>query len=266
MSRTARCSLLLSVGLLAAFTTAASATEPEAAPSERGGDAVVARPATPEAAETAPTEGPTVAVLYFDYSGENEEMAVLRKGLAQMLVSDLSGLAGIRVVERERLEEVLAELELQKSRKIDQSTAAKIGKLLGAKYLVLGAYFELMGTLRADARVVEVETGRVIRSFGFHGKPGDFLELEQKLGVSVGEVLTSRADVKPQPEDARRTAAAKRPKAPKRLATKTALRYSRALDAKDKGDVPAAKAELQAVVAEQPDFQLASAALDRLMQ
>jgi TolB-like protein len=266
MPRPPRFAAALAACLGTTLALSALAAEPAPVPRKAPDEQVVVRPASARGAEPAAAEGPTVAVLYFDYAGENEEMAVLRKGLAQMLVSDLSGLAGIRVVERERLEAVLSELELQKSRKIDPTTAAKIGKLLGAKYLVLGSYFELLGTLRTDARVVEVETGRVIRSFGVHGKPGDFLELEQKLGVSVGEVLTTQADVKPQPDEARRTAAARRPKAPKRLATKTAVRYSRALDAKDKGDVASEKKELEAVVAEQPDFQLASAALDRLMQ
>src|SRR5437762_13627480 len=109
---------------------------------------------------------PTVAVLYFDYSGKDPEMAVLKKGLAQMLISDLSSLEGIRLVERDRLEEILAELKLGQTAKIDPQSAAKVGKLLGARYMVLGGYFDLMETLRADARVAEVETGKVIQATG----------------------------------------------------------------------------------------------------
>src|SRR5215467_13039256 len=107
---------------------------------------------------------PTVAVLYFDYSGKSADMSVLRKGLAQMLISDLSTLDGVKLVERDRLEEILAELKLGQSGKIDPASAAKVGKLLGARYMVLGGYFDLMETLRADARVVEVETGKVVQS------------------------------------------------------------------------------------------------------
>lgn len=231
------------------------------------GPAHAARPsAGPEPAPPA-SEGPTVAVLYFDYSGEDDSLAVLRKGLTQMLVSDLTALGGLRVVERERLEEVLAELELSKSRKIDPATAARLGKLLGARYLVMGSYFELLGTLRADARVVEVETGRIVGSFGGHGKPGEFLEVEQKLGRSLGEALTATLALPPEPHEPQpKTAARRRPKPPKRLATKTAVRYSKALDAKDKGDLKEARKELEATLAEQPDFQLATAELDRLIQ
>ncbi len=45
---------------------------------------------------------PTVAVLYFDYDGKDDSMALLKKGLAQMLISDLSGQESIHLVERER--------------------------------------------------------------------------------------------------------------------------------------------------------------------
>src|SRR5204862_6227031 len=113
-----------------------------------------------------PAEKATVAVLYFDYQGKNEELALLKKGLAQMLISDLSGTDAYVVVERDRLEDVLAELKLGQSKAVDQQTAAKIGKLLGARFMILGGYFDVMGALRIDARVVEVETGKIVRSVG----------------------------------------------------------------------------------------------------
>src|SRR5215470_4446689 len=100
----------------------------------------------------AAAEAPSVAILYFDYDGKDADLALLRKGLAQMLISDLAGNTSVRIVERERLQEVLAELKLQSSAKIDPATAVKVGKLIGARYLVLGAYFDVMKTFRADAR------------------------------------------------------------------------------------------------------------------
>src|SRR5215468_2522022 len=143
---------------------------------------LLARPAR----AAAPGEAPTAAVLYFDYDGKDAELALLRKGLAQMLISDLAGNESIRVVERERLQDVLAELKLQASSKIDQASAVKAGKLLGARYLVLGAYFDVMKSFRADARIVDVETGQVLFSSGGTAKPDDVLLLEQKLAGDLG--------------------------------------------------------------------------------
>jgi TolB-like protein len=221
----------------------------------------------PFVADAAPDARPTVAVLYFDYSGKDADMAVLKKGLAQMLISDLSSLDGVRLVERDRLEEILAELELAKSGKIDPATAAKVGKLLGARYMVLGGYFDLMDTLRADARVVEVETGKVVQSTGATGKPQDFLGVEQTLSDGIRKILAAKATAAATIAVADEAPTTKKaPKPPAQLKTKTALRYSKALDAKDRGDKATARKELAEVVKEQPDFRLARLDIDKLIQ
>jgi TolB-like protein len=177
-----------------------------------------------------------------------------------MLISDLSALDHIRIVERDRLEEILAELKLGQSGKIDPGSAAKVGKLLGARYMVLGGYFDMMSTLRADARVVEVETGKVVQSVGATGKPDDFISVEQGLSTQLAEVLSKKLKA---------TAAAPRPpraKPPSKLMMKTAMLYSSALANIDAGDKDKARVELEEVVKQQPDFQLAAVDLDKLMQ
>ena len=117
------------------------------------------------------TVKPTIAVLYFDYGGKKAELEPLREGLAQMLITDLADLPEIRVVERTRLKAVLEEHKLAASGKVDAASAARVGKLLGAHALVLGSFFDLAGTLRVDARVVEVETGK-IRALGRRERAG----------------------------------------------------------------------------------------------
>ena len=216
---------------------------------------------------------PTVAVLYFDYTGKSQELEVLKKGLAQMLISDLSGSDTIRVVERDRLEDVLTELKLQGSGKVDAKSAVKMGKLLGAKYLVLGGYFDLQGALRVDARIIDVETGRVLKSFGANGKPGDFLPVEQQTATALGQWFSTNLSASTTTAPATTATPAttppatkKPPKPPAALKTKTAVTYSEGLSAADSGDKAKAKEALTKVVKEQPDFALASLDLDRLMK
>jgi len=141
---------------------------------------------------------PTVAILYFDYSGKDDQLGLLRKGLAQMMISDLSAVDAIQLVERDRLEEILAELKLGQSNKIDPASAAKVGKLLGARYLILGGYFDLKNMLRVDARVVEVETGKVVQSVGATGDADNFLALEQKLVTDIGAILGKQLSLPPE--------------------------------------------------------------------
>ena len=75
-------------------------------------------------------------------------MALLKKGLAQMLISDLAGSDAVRIVERDRLAGDPRRAQARAvSAKIDPASAAQVGKLLGARYMVLGGYFDLGGTL-----------------------------------------------------------------------------------------------------------------------
>jgi TolB-like protein len=230
-------------------------------------------PLTAHAAEPLHDQA-TVAILYFDYTGKDEELGVLKKGLAQMLISDLATVDRIRIVERDRLEEILAELKLGQSGKIDPQSAAKVGKLLGARYMVLGGYFDLKEALRIDARVVEVETGKIIRSTGAMGVAQDFLGVEQKVSGELAKILTSD-DIKGTPvkpdgksDDKGTPSTAPKPRdkvaPPARLKTKTAVAYAKALDAIDRKDKPAAEQALTAVLKEQPDFTLAAIDVKRL--
>ncbi len=141
---------------------------------------------------------PTVAILYFDYDGSSEEMGFLRKGLTQMLVSDLADVDTVDIVERVRLEDALRELKLNESRKIDQRSANRVGKLLGARYLVMGGYFDMRGTLRIDTRVVEVETGKIVASMGKHGKVEAFLDLESHLAGELRQVMLTELKAAPR--------------------------------------------------------------------
>jgi len=130
----------------------------------------------------------TVAVLYFQNQG-NPELEPLKVGLTQMLTTDLVGAGAVKVVERTQLQAVMDELKLGHSAVVDKDTSAKVGKLLGAEYLVLGSYFALAGTLRVDARLVRVETGEVLHASGANGLVADFLDLERRLAASFRERL-----------------------------------------------------------------------------
>src|SRR5215475_8911258 len=94
----------------------------------------------------------TVAVAYFDNTSKDPELEPLRKGLADMLITDLAHLKSIKVVERDRLNEVLKEIKLSKSAFIDPATAQKLGKGLAAEYLMTGGYLVAAGKMRIDAR------------------------------------------------------------------------------------------------------------------
>jgi len=104
-----------------------------------------------------------IAVLYFENNSSRGELAPLAKGLCDMMIADLTEDPRLSVVERTRLEEVMKEIKLNNSKSFDPDTAAKIGKLLGAEYLVFGSFFEMGTKFRIDARMVNVVRTRCER-------------------------------------------------------------------------------------------------------
>lgn len=86
---------------------------------------------------------PTVAVLDFDYgsvthwwSGNDD----IGKGIADMIVDGLVDDGSYRVIERKKLDAILGEQNFNASDRVDPSAkAAKLGKALGVKYLIVGS-------------------------------------------------------------------------------------------------------------------------------
>lgn len=196
---------------------------------------------------------PRIAVLYFDYSGNDVDMGFLRKGMAQMLVTDLSANEDLQIVERVDLEAVLKELKLGQTKAIDPSSRNKIGKLLGARYLITGGYFQFRNALRVDAKIIDVERGTT-KSFAAQAAPDDFMQIEAELTRKLhAELLKlNKAHAKATPKSRKLTA--KRKKSPK-VAARTVARYGRALDALDKGKKKLAASELETVTREAPHFK-----------
>ncbi len=68
------------------------------------------------------------------------------------------------VVERERLLLVLEELGLGTTSLADETTRLRIGRIVGARLMVFGAYQVIADKMRLDLRLVEVETGSILKA------------------------------------------------------------------------------------------------------
>ena len=110
---------------------------------------------------------PGIAVLPFDNSGsygqDKENFDALQKGIAGMLISELAANPAARVVEREQIQSLLDEQHLGTTGQVDPQTAAKIGKLVGARYIITGIFVDFYGDFRVDLRLVNTETSEIIK-------------------------------------------------------------------------------------------------------
>lgn len=81
-----------------------------------------------------------VAVFPLLYQGKNEEMAALSKGLAEMIITDLSQVQQLEVVDRVRVQALFDEMALGQTGLVDEATAARVGSLIRAGKVVRGIY------------------------------------------------------------------------------------------------------------------------------
>jgi len=176
---------------------------------------------------------PVVAVLEF----KNETSAAwwqsgVGRELSDMLSNELLGTGVFKVVERKKINAVLTEQDLGASGRVAKSSAAKMGKITGAQYLITGSVssFESSGSkgggvsfkgfsvggkkskvsLGIDIRVInattgEVEYARTVEAtakssgmkFGVHkGGFGGSLASEKKTptGKAIRAVLIEATD------------------------------------------------------------------------
>lgn len=136
----------------------------------------------------------TLAVLDFTNNSidDFEKLNPLSKGFSSLIINQLNGSTDLKVIERERLQWLLDELDLQKQAdRVDQETAVRAGKLLGAHALLFGSYIKHGKSLMITARLVKVETGEIIMSEKVTGKADKFFELADELSLKVAKGINA---------------------------------------------------------------------------
>jgi len=195
---------------------------------------------------------PVLAVLYIDNHSGDAAYDVLEKGLADMLVTDLSA-QGLTVVERSRLQALIAEQKLQRSAFFDAKTAVRVGQGLGATHIVMGALAAMKPELRIDLRLVEVATGKVVVTAKVNGPSASLFDLEQQLVERFVTAFERRFASAPMPQTKVRDVEA-------------LLEYSRGIDLADRGELEAAKKKIDQTIKLSPSFGLARTRKDELVK
>ena len=81
------------------------------------------------------------------------------KALTQRLTSEMIKLEVYQVLERSEMKRLLEEQKFQYSGCVDLKCAVELGKMLGAKYMVVGTISHIGKTFSIDSRLISVESG-----------------------------------------------------------------------------------------------------------
>lgn len=161
----------------------------------------------------AQSKRPMVAVMDFDYGTIDNWWGQydIGKGMADQVVDALVNDGSFRVIERKKLDTVLAEQDFAQSDRADPSAAklAKVGKVLGVKYIIAGSITKFstekrgagmrvkgigLGGSKAKsevaltARVIDATTGEILvsaKGLGESNKGGGFDFAKGGFGVGT---------------------------------------------------------------------------------
>ena len=197
----------------------------------------------------------TLAVLYFNNRSGQADLDPLQKGMALMLITDLSKVKSIQVVERIKLQALAEELGLGVSGLIEPGTEPRVGKLLKAQWLAGGEISGIQQTLlRVQSRLLETATSTVIGQPASEGLLSELFRIEKDLLFGLIKLL----NVEVNPEEMAKL------EQPCSTNSKALFALFRGVDASDRGEYEKAKDFYEKSLREDPDICSAGEALQEL--
>lgn len=137
-------------------------------------------------------EKKTLAILDFSNNSliDKEKHASLSQGLAEIMITELSKVQDLKLVERQKINSLIQEMQLSQSGIVSEDAGIQVGKLLGAHFLVFGSYMiSFNNQIRVDIRIVEVETGVTIKAGEVTNKVTKLFEIIKELNKKITKDL-----------------------------------------------------------------------------
>jgi TolB-like protein len=257
----------------------------------RYGAGLTAVLALSSAGAQAPANAPIVAVWPYIASGMTD-ITSLGGGLQELAIIDLANANKYRVVERSRLNELMAEQNLIKTAAVDPQTAVKVGKLWGVHYFIQNSITIIGNQVRVTGRTTNVETGQIGNPQSSTENANDIFGAINRLNAKmIAEMKVTNLGGNPPPAKKGGTASqqaapagtvagtsetgkpllfrAAMPEAEQKLVKTvtldrpTALLYSKGIEALDNNDKKKAADLFKQVLAAEKDFVPAQTALKK---
>jgi TolB-like protein len=106
---------------------------------------------------------PTLAVMEFDNRiAKDDSLSGYVRGLRDILRRGIAEWGSCQIVTREKIDAVMRELNLSQQKEFDTETRLRIGRLLGAKYMVFGSVAEILDKYRIEMQIIDVERGVIV--------------------------------------------------------------------------------------------------------
>jgi len=195
------------------------------------------------------------AVVVWDFDNQTAQSALpaeridfLRRSLSENLTGVLLQVPGLPVVERQRLQNVLAEQKIGAGSLADDDARLKLGRIIGAARMVFGGFFVIGEAVQVHVRVIDTATSRVVFSDEATSTLDTVMQQVAPMNRRLVQAMGGTAG-----------AAGHWP-------AEAWVAYDRALAQADAGQFDAAVAALQALLAAHKDFTPAERQLVALLE
>jgi tetratricopeptide (TPR) repeat protein len=191
--------------------------------------------------KTVKSDANTVAVCYYQDLSPDKSLRAFQKGLAAMVITDLSKIKSLKVVERLRVQALLAEMKLGQTGIVDARTAPRVGRLLGAESIIVGNLSK--GTVTATT----TGTGKASGTSTVSVDEEKFYELSRIIVRDIAKIL----GIELTPEEIKAIGI------PHTKVYEAFVHFGNALDALDAGRWKEAKNLFNMALKADPNFLLA---------
>jgi TolB-like protein len=163
--------------------------KPLPAVTDTGGGLERVGPLSP-ASDTAKESAVICVVLDFENRQHNSDLAWMRNGVADMVITALGQVEGIQVFSRDRIQEKLDEIAQQGVR--GHAAKKRLADALKANILVQGSYILFAQKVKIDVNVLAHPSGKVLFGKGVLGEEEDLLVMVDDLCNKIRLGLESR--------------------------------------------------------------------------
>jgi non-specific serine/threonine protein kinase len=130
-----------------------------------------------------------IAVMNFTNITREPSDDWIGSGIAETVTADLKNIRGLSIIGRERTFEVLRNIGSGTLAESEDAFAIDVGRRLGAAWIISGGYQKIGEMIRITARMVEVETGTLVKTLKLDGRIDDIFNLQDKIVYDLTQGL-----------------------------------------------------------------------------
>ena len=126
-----------------------------------------------------------IGVSTFNNLTGDKSISWLEVGLSDSISYKLKNVQDYIVIDRVNVDKVVGEVQLGQSGLLDDAKAKKAGKALGADIIVVGNYMKSGNRIRINAKLVEVESHKILKQVQADGVIDNIFELQDEIALKI---------------------------------------------------------------------------------